>query len=116
MVKKHNLVGPAVLTIINGKIINKMWYENGMLHRNYKNGPAFIKYIYTHNERYILEKNYFKRGKYHRLNGPATIRFAKHSNKVIHFCYYINGLYYNDKEYFNEALFKYKLKALNKIE
>ncbi len=102
----HNLYGPA----INHKNRTKMWYINGVYHR--ENQPALIS---------PLGKLWYYEGRLHRLNGPASVHIEL-GNK-----YYIHDKMFT-KEKYNKIMFiirrfiillkkkirnKYSIKLLN---
>ena len=81
--KFHNLYGPA----INHDNSIKMWYINGIRHR--ENKPALIS---------PLGELWYYYGNLHRINGPASI------HKNIGNIYYIHGINYTKQKY-NKIMF-----------
>ena len=114
-----------VIKYQDGKIIEKAWYKNGILHRE-NDEPAFIQYPYAVE---LIKKTWYKDGKCYRENDkpthiiyhtdgeihserwvnengsphrendkPAIIRYDKNTGRVVEKEWYNNGQIYRSED------------------
>lgn len=91
----HSINGPTYIRYHeNGKVNEKLYVTKGS-YVSKDNSPSWI--IYRINWQ-IQEERYIRGMNFHRINGPAIIRYNKHG-KIISKEYYINGKIYDELSY-----------------